>query len=105
MMSEKSETNERRSKREEGLMNIGSPFVPMSQPPKLVKPGKRALHDPAHVPEAASVRRSLFGEVRCDPTFAQRPAPVAGVVGAVAIQLVGPASGPARFASDRRDLL
>jgi hypothetical protein len=63
----------------------------------LVKPGQRALYDPALPTETGAVPTALGPHERSDPPLAQLPVQRLGAVGAVTEQRAGPASRSARL--------
>ena len=82
-------------------MHTGPTFVAHVEPAKSVKPGQRALHDPARASEAAAVRRPALGELRLDPASMQRVAMRLRIVSPVALDQVGLAPGSAGAAAER----
>ena len=65
-------------------MNVSSFLKPDAQPPKLIEPSERPLHDPAPLAQSASMFSVTLGEPRHDAAGTQ-PVPYRlGVITAVA---------------------
>ena len=84
-------------------MDVGAAFVTDAQAAVLVKPGERALDDPALLPEPGAVFALWPGDLRLDVPLAQLPASLPRVVGAIAVQLARATPRTATVAARRRD--
>lgn len=84
-------------------MDVGAAFVADAEASVLVEPGDRALDDPAFFAQAGSVLGALLGD-GCADAAGSKPALVAArLVGAIAQQSLGAATGTAAFAAYGRD--
>ena len=86
--------------REEGFVDVGASVVAAVQAAVLVQPCDRALDYPAVFAQARPVWALAFGDLGCDPAFAQGVAVPAAVIRAVGEQLLGPELA---VAASRRD--
>ncbi|GGR65134.1 hypothetical protein GCM10010251_97050 [Streptomyces aurantiogriseus] len=68
-----------------------------------MKPGKRALHDPAHFAKSGAVSNAASGDHRLDAALPQLAAVLVEVVVPVGVQSPGPTAGPPSQAPDRWD--
>lgn len=66
-------------------MHMGVPFVANLEPSECMKPGKGTFNEPARFTEATAMRRTDFGEQRCDAAFAQTLPVRLGTVAAVTL--------------------
>ena len=84
-------------------MYTGPTFVAHVKTAKSVKPGQRALHDPARAAQAAAVRRPALGELGVDPASMQRIAVRLRIVSSVALDQPRLSHGATRTAAERRN--
>ena len=84
-------------------MDVVAAFVADAQPPVLVQPGDGSFDDPPLLAEPGAVLRLRRGYPRLDATAAELAPSLAGVVGAVAVESLRAAAGPAALAAHGRD--
>src|SRR5437667_11413840 len=83
------EADQAAADREQRLVDVGAALVAHAQASVLVKPGDRALDHPAAAAETRAVPVLGPGHPGLDPPAAQRPAHLARVVSAVAVDASG----------------
>jgi hypothetical protein len=76
-----------------------------SQALELVQPSEGPLDDPAHLPEAGSVRGTAAGDLRRDTAGTQQSTVLVVVVAPVGEQPARSPAGPATTTADRWDRL
>jgi hypothetical protein len=84
-------------------MDVGASFVADTEATELVQPRQGTLNDPAIDTEAAPVFGPALGQDGFNPTLLQRNAVWLGMVGAITLHTIGPATRSSRLAGDRRD--
>ena len=92
--------DEETTDREEGVVNIRSPFVSNSQSAELMKPTQRPLDDPAMHAQTAAVFGIASGNLRAGADASQGLPVILGVVRAIAVQRLEAKPRGADFASN-----
>lgn len=82
-------------------MDIGATFVSYAESTKLMEPRQGSLNDPAVYAQLAPVLDAAAGQDRLDVQPHERIAVSLGIIGAIALNAVGTAAGPAGLAGDR----
>jgi hypothetical protein len=73
---------------EEGVVDVGTPFVANGQPPILAAPGQGALDHPAMPSQSHTGVDPFAGDAHPDMALVQRPAASRDLGGLVGVQLV-----------------
>ena len=84
-------------------MHTSPTFVAHVETAKSVKPGQRALNDPARAAQPAPVRRPALGELAVDPASMQRIAMRLRIVAAVTLDQAGFAPRATGASAQRRN--
>lgn len=103
MRLQEAPTDQSTGQSHEGFMQLRATFIANAQATELMQPGERAFHDPAMDPQATAMRGETPGQHRPDMQMPQPDPMGMGVVGTVALQTLGTATGATPFASHRRD--
>jgi hypothetical protein len=84
-------------------VEAGVAFPADAEPPEVVQPGERALHNPAHAAESGAVLGTAAGDHWFDASEPQLAAVLIVVVAAIGDHPVGALARPAAFARDGAD--
>ena len=93
------------SEAEEGFVDVVASFPADAQAAEAVQPGDRSLDDIAEDAQTRAVGHASLGDDRADAAGPEQAAVLVVVVAAVGQECVGPVSGPADDAGNRRDLV
>ncbi len=88
---------------EERFVNVGQPFVSNSQTTKPMQPSDGALHDPAGLAQAATVRGPAPCDLGLDTQGQERRTMRVGIISAVSLHQLGLSPWGAPLASNGRD--
>ncbi len=88
---------------EEGLVDVGAPFVAHAQPTKAIEPGKGALDHPAVAAQVLRAILSTASDTRGDAACAQSGPAASVVVALVGVELPGPVAWTTTTPSDGWD--
>jgi hypothetical protein len=86
-------------------VNVGTALIADAQPPELMEPTQRTLHDPACPSQATAMRRAPSSNHRLDAIQPQPHAMQVRVIGTVSIEPIRFPSGMTHFAPNGRDRL
>src|SRR5690349_1136285 len=94
------------------LLNHREPVVPNSQSPQSLQPTDCSLHDPSHLPQAATMRRTPPCDMRINAEPGEYPTRRVTIEPSIGVRFIGKFLGPPRLACDlgkvdyqRHDLL